>query len=284
MKKLLYLLLFINFLNANERIITLSPAINEIAFALGLGDKIIANTEFCDFPIESKNIQKVGGYGSVSLEKVVNLNPTIILNQDYDKKLNQSLKDLNFKTLVYKTNSLEDIKFTIKDLGEVFNKKEEAKDLNNQIENSLESLKNIIENQKILIVISPQSTLSNQIFVVGNFIYFEDIIKASNNINAYQSTLKSQPSINSEKLITLNPDIIILNSGDAQLGDGSSILMTKEEVLATHKVAPKAKIIAVHMEAVNHSALSRDELKEYSKQKGMEDFVFIPKDGESLQF
>ena len=210
MKKLLYLLLFINFLNATERIITLSPAINEIAFALGLGDRIIANTEFCDFPIESKYIQKVGGYGSVSLEKVVNLNPTIILNQDYDKKLNQSLKDLNFKTLVYKTNSLEDIKFTIKDLGEVFNKKEEAKDLNNKIENSLESLKNIIENQKILIVISPQSTLSNQIFVVGNFIYFEDIIKASNNINAYQSSLKSQPSINSEKLITLNPDIIIL--------------------------------------------------------------------------
>ena len=81
-----------------------------------------------------------------------------------------------------------------------------------------------------------------------------------------------------------NPEIIILNSGDAQLGDGSSILMTKEEVLATHKVAPKAKIIAVHMEAVNHSALSRYELKEYSKQKGMEDFVFIPKDGESLEF
>lgn len=210
MKKLLYLLLCLNILDANERIITLSPAINEIAFALALGDRIIANTEFCDFPTESKNIQKVGGYGSVSLEKVVNLNPTIILNQDYDKKLNQSLKDLNFKTLVYKTNSLEDIKFTIKDLGEVFNKKEEAKDLNNQIENSLESLKNIIENQKILIVISPQSTLSNQIFVAGNFIYFEDIIKASNNINAYQSSLKSQPSINSEKLITLNPDIIIL--------------------------------------------------------------------------
>ena len=210
MKKLLYFLLFINFLNANERIITLSPAINEIAFALNLGVKIIANTEFCDFPVESKNIQKVGGYGSVSLEKVVNLNPTIILNQDYDKKLNQSLKDLNFKTLVYKTNSLEDIKYTIEDLGDVFNKNEEAKKLNNEIEHSLESLKNIVENKKILIVISPQNSLSNQIFVAGNFVYFEDIIKASNNINAYQSSLKSQPSINSEKLITLNPDIIIL--------------------------------------------------------------------------
>ena len=210
MKKLLYLLLFINFLVANEKIITLSPAINEIVYALGLGDKIVANTEFCDFPIESKNIEKVGGYGSVSLEKVVKLNPTIIVNQDYDKKLNQSLNDLGFKTLVYKTNSLDDIKFTIDDLGEFFSKKEEAKKLNNEIEKSLLSLKNIIKNQKILIVISPQNTLSNQIFVTGNFVYFEDIIKASNNINAYQSSLKSQPTINSEKLITLNPDIIIL--------------------------------------------------------------------------
>ena len=40
----------------------------------------------------SQNIEKVGGYGSVGLEKLKNLNPTIILNQDYDKKLNQSLK------------------------------------------------------------------------------------------------------------------------------------------------------------------------------------------------
>ena len=125
------------------------------------------------------------------------------------KKLNQSLNDLGFKTLVYKTNSLDDIKFTIDDLGE-FLKKEEAKKLNNEIEKSLLSLKNIIKNQKILIVISPQNTLSNQIFVTGNFIYFEDIIKASQNKNAYQSSLKYQPTINSEKLITLNPDIIIL--------------------------------------------------------------------------
>ena len=116
MKKLLYLLLFLNFLNATERIITLSPAINEIAFALGLGDKIIANTEFCDFPIESKNIQKVGGYGSVSLEKVVNLNPTIILNQDYDKKLNQSLKDLNYNISKLMAKYNENIKYKIKEL------------------------------------------------------------------------------------------------------------------------------------------------------------------------
>ncbi len=215
MKKLLYLLLFLNIsffgtLSANERIITLSPAINEIVFALGLGDKVIANTDFCDFPIESKKIEKVGGYGSVSLEKVLKLNPSTIINQSYDKKLNQDLSSLGFKTLVYNSNNIEDIKFTIEDLGDKFDKKFEAKKLNEDIEDSLKSIENIIKNQKILIVISPQNTLSSQIYVAGNFVYFEDIIKKSQNQNAYQSSLKSQPVINSEKIISLNPDIIVL--------------------------------------------------------------------------
>ena len=210
MKKLLLSILFFNILFANDRIITLSPAVNEIVFALGLGENIIANTQFCDYPEISKSIEKVGGYGSVSLEKVVNLNPSIIINQNYDKKLNSSLKALGFKTLVYKTDSLDDIKFAIKDLGDVFNKQNEAKILNTNIENSLKNIENIVENQKILIVISPQDTLSNQIYVTNNYIYFEDIIKKSGNKNAYQSSLKSQPAINSEKLILLNPDIIIL--------------------------------------------------------------------------
>ena len=210
MKKLLYLLFFINFLNANEKIITLSPAINEIVFALGLGDKVIANTDFCDFPIESKKIEKVGGYGSVSLEKVLKLNPSTIINQSYDKKLNQDLSSLGFKTLVYNSNNIEDIEFTIRDLGDKFDKNIEAKKLNDDIENSLKSIENIIKNQKILIVISPQNTLSSQIYVAGNFVYFEDIIKKSQNQNAYQSSLKSQPVINSEKIISLNPDIIVL--------------------------------------------------------------------------
>lgn len=111
------------------------------------------------------------------MEKVVNLNPSIIINQNYDKKLNSSLNALGFKTLVYKTDSLDDIKFAIKDLGDVFNRQNEAKILNTNIENSLKNIENIVENQKILIVISPQDTLSNQIYVTNNYIYFEDIIK-----------------------------------------------------------------------------------------------------------
>ncbi|RBQ29999.1 ABC transporter substrate-binding protein [Aliarcobacter vitoriensis] len=210
MKKLLISFLFCTSLLSYERIITLSPSVNEIVYALNLGHKVVANTEFCDYPLESKNIQKVGGYGNVSLEKIVLLNPDIIITHDFDEKLNSNLRKLGFDTKVYTTKTMKDIQYTITNLGEVFEETKKAKELNQKINDSLKSLENIVTNQKILIVISPQNTLSNQIYVAGNYVYFEDIIKNSHNKNAYFSNSKAQPVLNTEKIIKLNPDIIVL--------------------------------------------------------------------------
>ncbi|QKF59319.1 ABC transporter substrate-binding protein [Aliarcobacter lanthieri] len=212
MKKLLLSFLFCTYLLSYERIITLSPSVNEIVYALDLGYKVVANTEFCDYPQESKKVQKVGGYGNVSLEKVVLLNPDIIITHDFDEKLNKNLEKLGFELKVYSTKTMKDIQYTITDLGEVFEQKKKANELNNKINEALNSLKNIVTNQKILIVISPQNTLSNQIYVAGNYVYFEDIIKQSQNENAYFSNSKAQPVLNTEKIIKLNPDIIVLLS------------------------------------------------------------------------
>ncbi len=210
MKKLLFILLFCINLLAEERVVTLSPSINEIIFALGKGGNIVANTQFCDFPIESKSIKKIGGYSSISLEKILQANPTVVIGQDYDDKLNANLEALGIKTLAYKTNTISLIQNTITDLGIFFKEEEKAKELNSNINTALDSLDSIVRNQKILIVISPKDSLSNQIFVTGNYLYFEDIIKASGNQNAYFSTNQAQPVINTEKIIGMNPDIIIL--------------------------------------------------------------------------
>ena len=210
MKKLLFILIFCINLLGQERIVTLSPSINEIVFALEKGQNVVANTKFCDYPIESKDVPKIGGYSSISLEKVLETKPTIVIGQDYDEKLTQNLKALNIKVLSYKTNTIENITNTISQLGLLFDKEEKAKELVSNINKNLDSLKSIVENKKILIVISPKNTLSNDIYVTGNFLYFEDIIKASGNKNAYNSSHSAQPVVNTEKIINMNPDIIVL--------------------------------------------------------------------------
>ncbi|MDA7028211.1 MBL fold metallo-hydrolase [Bacillus sp. CLL-7-23] len=80
------------------------------------------------------------------------------------------------------------------------------------------------------------------------------------------------------------PEIIVVNAGDNQFLEGGSLVMGEDDVYEVYKSAPNAKIIAVHMEAVNHWTLSRDELKRFINEKGISTNVLVPADGEGYSF
>lgn len=83
-----------------------------------------------------------------------------------------------------------------------------------------------------------------------------------------------------ETLAQYDPEVIILNAGDAQAVGFGSIIMGKQDVYKVHKAQPKATLIATHMESVNHAILSRKELRAFATEKGMSDQLLIPADGE----
>lgn len=81
------------------------------------------------------------------------------------------------------------------------------------------------------------------------------------------------------------PEVIVLNTGNALMdGYKESIIMGKEDTYHATQKAPKAKIVAVHMDAINHMSVSRAQLSEYVKEKGIQDKVSIPLDGETISF
>lgn len=80
------------------------------------------------------------------------------------------------------------------------------------------------------------------------------------------------------------PDAVILNVGWAHVLEYGPIIMGKEDVLKTHLVLPHAKIVASHLEAVNHLLLTRAELQEYVELNQIESFVAIPADGETITY
>ncbi|MCM3160827.1 MBL fold metallo-hydrolase [Metabacillus litoralis] len=87
-----------------------------------------------------------------------------------------------------------------------------------------------------------------------------------------------------EEIDTHKPDVIVVNAGDNQFIQGGSLVMGKDDIYEVNQAAPNAKIIAVHMEAVNHWTLSREELKGFIKEKGISSNVFVPTDGDSYSF
>ena len=86
----------------------------------------------------------------------------------------------------------------------------------------------------------------------------------------------------SSELAMQQPSIIIVNAGGARFNVGDPITMTAEDVAKVCLKAPKARIIAVHMEAINHCLESRDNLRTHLKQEGLMNQVSIPMDGEIL--
>lgn len=82
-----------------------------------------------------------------------------------------------------------------------------------------------------------------------------------------------------------DPEIVVLNTGKALRNDYvDSIIMGKKDVLRATQTAPEATIIAIHMDAINHLSLTREELREYVQAKGIQDHVVIPADGEVIPF
>lgn len=81
-------------------------------------------------------------------------------------------------------------------------------------------------------------------------------------------------------LRTHHPAVTVVNTGAAQFNLGGPITMTAEDVVAVCRELPTARVIAVHMEAVNHCLLTRAELRQALETEGLSAQVTIPADGE----
>jgi L-ascorbate metabolism protein UlaG (beta-lactamase superfamily) len=81
------------------------------------------------------------------------------------------------------------------------------------------------------------------------------------------------------------PDIIITHSSGASFGNSDPIVMDAEQTLAVCKAAPRATVVAIHMESLDHGTVSRKELRALAESKGISGSrLQIPLDGETLTF
>ncbi|NWF52741.1 MAG: ABC transporter substrate-binding protein [Nitrospirae bacterium] len=97
--------LFLTSVYAGEipnRIVSLAPNLTETIFNLGLGDRIVGVTNFCDYPDEARKKQKVGGMYNPSLEKILSLKPdVVVMTTDGNiKEFEERLRRLKIKTYV----------------------------------------------------------------------------------------------------------------------------------------------------------------------------------------
>lgn len=79
-----------------------------------------------------------------------------------------------------------------------------------------------------------------------------------------------------------NPEVVIVNAGGARFVTGGHITMDDQDIVDLCRYAPNARIAAVHMDAINHCAVTRELLGVRLEQEGLTERVGIPLDGESI--
>lgn len=230
--KTLFLLLFFTLtLGANERIVSLSPSITEIIYALKKGDSLVATSEYSLYPKEAASLPVIGGYSNPNLEKIISLSPTLIVGHEFNQRTFDTLEAFGIKSLALRLQTIENIKASIKKLSLEIDADPEAiiKSIDDAIRNAPKST----EPHSVMIVFGLYEDLRGGIYIAGNNIFFNDIIELCGNTNAYSANQTNQPVLGYENVIALNPDqIIILHS------NASNPNVDKEKALRAWRMLP----------------------------------------------
>ena len=114
-----------------QRIVSVSPSLTEIIYALGAGDKLIARSDYCNYPEEVLEKESVGQIYGADIEKILSLEPDLVVASAHfpDESIAQ-LEDAGIKVLyLYEEQSLEDAITIITTVGDVLNRRPEARKL-----------------------------------------------------------------------------------------------------------------------------------------------------------
>lgn len=212
-KTILLIFLFVLPLFAQQKIVSLSPSITEIIYGLGAGDELVATSSYSLYPKAARKLPIIGGYTHPNIEKILSHSPSLVVGQSFNTTTLEKLHYFHIKTLKLKLKTLQDIQNSIQLLGKTLDKIKEANKLITDITKAITTIKKTNKPHSVLIVYGLKEDLSRGIYVAGEDIFFNDIIKLTGNTNAYKDDSISQPVLNYENIIALNPDqIIILHS------------------------------------------------------------------------
>lgn len=198
---------------APKRIISLSPNITQIVYALGAWDSVVGVTIYADFPTEVEETPKVGGWVNPNMEAILTLKPDLVLlMKDQNTIFGQKLDNLGLNKYVIDSNdSVEDILESITALGAVLDKETRAESLTSEIRNELKRITlrtKEAEKKKVLIVVGRNPGTLEDIYVIGRNNYMNELLNMAGGENVIENDRLSV-KLTKEAVLTLNPDVII---------------------------------------------------------------------------
>jgi iron complex transport system substrate-binding protein len=191
-----------------HRIVSLAPNLTETIYALGLQDRLVGDTDYCDFPPEAQHKTRVGGAVNPSLEAIAALHPDLVL---VTKNLNrletvQALADLGIPSYATDPHTVDAIIASIARLADLLGAPENGATLTNELERQLADLHERLASvpaRRVLFIVWTEPLMS-----IGKDTFIADALRHAGAISVIDSS-RDWPQVNLEEVVRLQPEFLI---------------------------------------------------------------------------
>ena len=198
-----------------RRIVSLAPSLTETLYALGLEDRLVGDTDYCDFPAEAAKKHKVGGAINPNMEEVAALKPDVVL---VVKSLNRletvrALEQLGIPVYSTDPHTVREVVLSMRRLAEVLGAEGAGITLDQKLESRLVSMReklNGIPPKRVMFVVWTEPLIS-----VGKKTFIADVLEQAGASSVGESK-QDWPQFSLEEAVRLQPEYLVFASSHSE--------------------------------------------------------------------
>lgn len=190
------------------KIVSLAPNNTEVLFALGLGDRVVGVTSYCDYPEEAKAKEIVGDFEGNNLEKIVELNPDLVLVYGAgNEEDNKVLKDAGIKVLGFMPETIDAVIKDIETVGKATGKNKEAAELVEAMNNKKNEILEKVKGQEEVKVF--YEIWHDPLMAAGKGSFMDELITLAGGKNIAEDAEGAYPQYDLEQLVERDPEVYL---------------------------------------------------------------------------
>lgn len=195
-----------------RRIISFIPAVTEMLFALGVGDRVVAVGSFDRYPPAIEKLPRVGALLDPDLERIISLRPDLVTVYGSQTDLRAQLERAKVPLFVYSHADLSDVTKTLLDLGARVGRSERAAELVAGIDRDMAAVRHRVagrQRPRTLIVFGRESGALRGIYASGGYGFVHDMVTAAGGDNVFADLKQQAVQATAELIIARRPEVIL---------------------------------------------------------------------------
>ncbi len=202
------------------RIVALSPHAVEMLFAIGAGEQIVATTDYADFPEAAKAIPRIGGYYGIQIERVIELNPDLVVVWDTGNRSEdiEQLTKLGYRIYGSDPKTLEGIAEELEQLGRLTGHRQQAGEVAADYRQQLATLRRDNAAKPEIKVF--YQLWSEPLMTVAQNSWIQQLLEVCHGNNVFKGSSSPYPQVSMENVLLSQPEVIIKTD---EKGDGKRL-------------------------------------------------------------